>query len=122
MVVTLNSTKISVGDVVIAREDNTTPTHWPLARIIKTHPGKDGIVRVVTIRASSGREYTRPVVKIVYVKVFGRRYMLELTLMELLYGTGRLFHSVLQCFCFVQLELQLIKCVEVNIMMSCCQV
>ena len=57
------STKISVGDVVIAREA-------PLL-IIKTHPGKDGIVRVVTIRASSGIEYTRPVVKIVptlYVK------------------------------------------------------
>lgn len=42
-------TKISIGDNVITCEDNIIPTNWPLARIIKTHPGTDGIVRVVTI-------------------------------------------------------------------------
>ena len=37
---------------------------WPLARIIKTHPGKDGKVRVVTIRMK-GRYLQRPVNKLV---------------------------------------------------------
>ena len=54
-----------------SRFDLATAEKLAYLRVIKTHPGKDGIVRVVTIRASSGREYTRPVVKIVpllYVK------------------------------------------------------
>ena len=58
------STKISVGDIVIVREDNVVPTNWPLTRIVKIYPGRDGVIRVVTVRTSSGNEYTRPVVKI----------------------------------------------------------
>ena len=46
------SRNLSVGDVVIICDDNTFPTQWPLARIIKTHPGKDGVVRVVTVQTS----------------------------------------------------------------------
>lgn len=51
---------IEVGDVVIIREDNTSPTHWPLARVSKVHKGKDGYVRVVDLKTSKG-EYRRPV-------------------------------------------------------------
>ena len=36
-----------VGDIVVLREDNVIPMQWPLARIIETHTGKDGLVRVV---------------------------------------------------------------------------
>lgn len=57
------SSKISVGDVVVIREDETIPGQWPLARVIQTHPGKDGVIRVVTIRTGRGNVYTRPVVK-----------------------------------------------------------
>ena len=56
--------KISVGDVVVIRKDETIPGRWPLARVLETHPGKDGIVRVVTIKTSQGNIYTRPVVKV----------------------------------------------------------
>ena len=37
------------GALVLLREDNTTPLQWPKAVVANTHPGKDGIVRVVTI-------------------------------------------------------------------------
>ena len=55
----------SVGDLVVIREDETIPGQWPLARIVKTHPGKDGVVRVVTVQTARGGTYTRPVVKVV---------------------------------------------------------
>ena len=40
------------------------PTKWPLAKIIEVHPGKDGKVRVVTVKTAKGI-YKRPVVKMV---------------------------------------------------------
>ena len=39
------------------------PTKWPLAKVIQTHTGKDGLVRVVTIKTATGT-YKRPVIKI----------------------------------------------------------
>ncbi len=38
-----------VGDVVVLQEDTLVPTKWPLARVTHVHPGRDGLVRVVTI-------------------------------------------------------------------------
>ena len=40
------------------------PTQWPLARVVKVHPGRDGLVRVVTVKTNNGI-YTRPVNKTV---------------------------------------------------------
>ena len=54
---------VQVGDVVILQEDNVIPARWPLARVTETHPGNDGIVRVVTVKTSSG-VYKRPVAKL----------------------------------------------------------
>ena len=54
---------VQVGDVVILQEDNMVPTKWPLAKVIQTHTGKDGLVRVVTIKTATGT-YKRPVTKI----------------------------------------------------------
>ncbi|XP_062557810.1 uncharacterized protein LOC134222666 [Armigeres subalbatus] len=48
-----------VGQLVLVREDSKSSTAWPLARIISIHPGKDKVVRVVTVRTASGT-YTRP--------------------------------------------------------------
>ena len=53
-----------VGDVVLLCEDNTTPTKWPLGRVIETRAGKDGTVRVVRVKTPKGT-YTRPAVKVV---------------------------------------------------------
>ncbi|XP_073980363.1 uncharacterized protein [Rhodnius prolixus] len=55
---------ILVGDLVILKEPNSPQKSWPLARVTETHPGSDGIVRVVTIRTKTGT-YKRPVAKLV---------------------------------------------------------
>jgi len=52
-----------VNDIVILKEDNIPMLQWPLARIERLHPGKDGIVRVVTIRTPKG-QYVRPLSKL----------------------------------------------------------
>ena len=54
---------VQVGDVVILQEDNMVPTKWPLNKVIQTHTGKDGLVRVVIIKTATGT-YKRPVTKI----------------------------------------------------------
>jgi len=51
------------GDLVLLREDNTTPLHWPTAVITDVHPGKDGIIRVVTLRIPRGN-FKCPITKI----------------------------------------------------------
>ena len=55
---------ISIGDIVILRDEVLFPTYWPLARVINVHPGKDNLIRVVTLKTSKGI-YKRPVTKIV---------------------------------------------------------
>lgn len=55
---------LRVNDIVIVREDNMAPTKWRIARVTYLHPGKDGHVRVVTLRTSNGTEMRRPVVKL----------------------------------------------------------
>jgi len=42
------------GDLVLMKEDNTIPLQWPTAVIQETHPGKDGVIRVVTIKTPKG--------------------------------------------------------------------
>ncbi|GFU77371.1 DUF1758 domain-containing protein [Trichonephila clavipes] len=39
-----------VGEIVIIKEDNIPPATWPLGKSGETHPGKDGVVRVVTLK------------------------------------------------------------------------
>ena len=36
------------------QEDNLVPSKWPLARVLQVHPGKDGLVRVATVKTSTG--------------------------------------------------------------------
>jgi len=55
---------IRVGSLAILKEDNLPTLQWKMVRITKVHPGPDGIIRVVTIINSAGREFQRPVVKI----------------------------------------------------------
>jgi len=42
------------GEVVLLQEDNTPPLQWPTAIITETYPGKDGVVRVVTLKTPKG--------------------------------------------------------------------
>ncbi|XP_056648734.1 uncharacterized protein LOC130453149 [Diorhabda sublineata] len=45
---------IQVGSMVLLKEDDTPPMSWKLGCIVKTHPGSDGLVRVVTVKTYSG--------------------------------------------------------------------
>ena len=60
------STNISVGDIVVLRDEMLFPTRWPLARVIQVHPGKDNIIRVATIKTAKGI-YKRPITKLVII-------------------------------------------------------
>ena len=57
------STILRIGDVVIINEDHTFLQQWPMARVVATHPGADGLVRVVTVKTGTST-YKRPVVKL----------------------------------------------------------
>ena len=56
--------KLEGSNIVCVRGEQTSPTRWPLARVIEVTQGKDGLIRIVTIRTSKGA-YTRPVTKLV---------------------------------------------------------
>ena len=58
------SRKLRVGDVVCLRDEPLPPTKWPLAKAIDIHSGKDGRVRVVTLKTVKGI-YKQPVIKMV---------------------------------------------------------
>lgn len=48
------ATNLEVNNLVIIMEDNLPPSRWALGRIIETHPGSDGLVRVVSIKCQTG--------------------------------------------------------------------
>ena len=46
---------VVVGDIVLIRDEPLVPRlQWPLARVVKVHPGSDGNVRSVDVRTSKG--------------------------------------------------------------------
>jgi hypothetical protein len=57
------SPNLQPGDLVLLKEDNTSPLHWPTAVITQTHPGKNNSVRVVTLRTPKGT-FKHPITKI----------------------------------------------------------
>lgn len=54
---------IKKGDLILLKEDNIPPLHWNLGRVVETHPGHDGLTRVVTIKTATST-LKRPIVKI----------------------------------------------------------
>lgn len=51
------------------KDENLPPIQWPLGKIIKVHPGKDGVVRVVTLKTATSEAVVRPVAKIALLPV-----------------------------------------------------
>lgn len=60
---------LKLGTLVILKEDNLAPLHWPMARVIEMHPGPDQVVRVVSVKVPSGAVYKRTVSKICILPV-----------------------------------------------------
>ena len=54
---------VTIGDLVLVKEDNLPPLVCKNAVIIDIHTGRDGLVRVVTIRTAT-RTFKRPIAKI----------------------------------------------------------
>lgn len=61
-------TVLREGLLVIMKEDDLPPQTWRLGRIVKTHPGDDGVVRVVTVKITSGT-FKRATTKIAILPV-----------------------------------------------------
>lgn len=55
---------MAIDDVVIIKGESSHPTKWKLGRVVQLHPGKDEIIRVVTLRTASGVEMRRPTAKL----------------------------------------------------------
>ena len=54
---TSTSPSIKVGTLAILKDSNltdTSPMLWNMCRVIETHPGPDGVVRVVTVKTTNG--------------------------------------------------------------------
>ena len=54
---------LEIGELVIIRDEQLPPTKWKLGRIVDTHTGTDGLVRVVSIKTKDGISM-RPSVKV----------------------------------------------------------
>ena len=46
------SRNAQVGDVVFLEEDGLVPRKWPLARITGIYTGRDGLVRITTVKTA----------------------------------------------------------------------
>ncbi|CAG7784723.1 unnamed protein product [Allacma fusca] len=54
---------IKIGTLVLIKDDRLPSLKWKLGRVTEVHPGKDNLVRVVTLKTSEG-ELKRPVAKL----------------------------------------------------------
>lgn len=64
---TKKNRNIQTGDVVYIKDSELLKkTRWPLARVEKVFPGKDGCVRVATVRCG-GRSYKRATSSLIHV-------------------------------------------------------
>lgn len=59
---------LAIGDLVIVEAPNHPPSDWQLGQIIAVHPGKDAVVRTVTVRTQEGT-LKKPVAKLVKLPV-----------------------------------------------------
>lgn len=54
---------LKIGDLVLIREDNLPPTKWCRGLITEIHPGRDNLIRVVSVKTATGT-LKRPIAKI----------------------------------------------------------
>ena len=55
---------LQVGDMVLYQPKERFACRWPLARILETYPGTDGLVRVALIQPAKAQATKRPVTKL----------------------------------------------------------
>ncbi len=47
---THNESTVKVGSLVLLRDENLPPQQWILGRVTDLHPGKDNVIRVVSVK------------------------------------------------------------------------
>jgi hypothetical protein len=67
---------IRLGDLVLLPAENAPPMLWPAARVTEVHPGKDGKIRVVTVKTAKS-EFKRSVRNIYQFPVNGSSCKVE---------------------------------------------
>lgn len=46
---------LSIGTIVLIRDDNHPPHHWKIGRVTETHEDSEGVIRVATVRTIAGQ-------------------------------------------------------------------
>ncbi|KAJ8977829.1 hypothetical protein NQ317_011913 [Molorchus minor] len=64
-----NAPPIEPGMLVLIKNEQEPPLHWRLGRVLHTHPGRDGIIRVVTLNTARG-QLQRPVAKLCPLPIY----------------------------------------------------
>lgn len=64
---------IKINDIVVVKDENLPPTRWDLGRVIDVHLGKDGHVRVVTLKTKCGT-IKRTIVKLCLFPVQNKQH------------------------------------------------
>ncbi|XP_018313283.1 uncharacterized protein [Mycetomoellerius zeteki] len=59
---------LGVGSMVLIIDERYPSAKWPLGRVLETYPGKDGLVRVATVKTQSS-VLRRPIVKLCLLPV-----------------------------------------------------
>ncbi|XP_028169944.1 uncharacterized protein LOC114359669 [Ostrinia furnacalis] len=62
------SKNIEVDEIVLIKDENLPPGKWAMGRVIEVHPGKDGYVRVVSVKTKNGI-MKRPILKLTTLPV-----------------------------------------------------
>lgn len=65
---TSQTPNLAINDMVIIRDNQSSPLSWRLGHIVAIAPGADGVVRVARVLTQQG-ELTRPVVKLVLLPI-----------------------------------------------------
>jgi len=58
------ATSLQLGSLVVLMDENTPPLRWAMAQVVNLHPGADGVIRVASVRLSSGNVVERTLSKI----------------------------------------------------------
>ncbi|GJQ79320.1 hypothetical protein Trydic_g16187 [Trypoxylus dichotomus] len=51
---TRRNDNITIGSLVLLKDDNAPPLQWQWGRVIDVHPGSDSVVRVMSVRTNKG--------------------------------------------------------------------
>lgn len=71
------SKNVELGDIVIIVDSESPRNCWPKGKIEQIYPAKDGKVRVVDVKTSTGGIFRRPVSKIIKLDVLKYRNSLD---------------------------------------------